>query len=137
MAATELRYPFPWTPVMQMPEALRELRKDPVVKVTLPSGDTALLVTRYNDVSALFADKRLSRNNSRLDAARISADNELFTDPHMDPDSPRHTTVRGLVARAFTGRRVEALRPLTQQITDELMNDMMAGPRPAELNEAL
>lgn len=137
MTATHLRYPFPWTPVMQPPEALRELRKNPVVEVTLPSGDTALLVTRYRDVRALFADRRLSRNIARPDAARISADNELFMDPNIDPDPPRHTQVRSLVTRAFTARRVEGLRPVAQRITDDLLADMAAGPRPAELNEAL
>lgn len=137
MTATHLRYPFPWTPVMQPPDALRELRKDPVVQVSLPSGDTALLVTRYRDVRALFADRRLSRNIARPDAARISADNELFMDPHIDPDPPRHTQVRSLVTRAFTARRVEGLRPVAQRITDGLLADMAAGPRPAELNEAL
>ena len=137
MTATHLRYPFPWTPVMQPPEALRELRENPVVEVTLPSGDTALLVTRYRDVRALFADRRLSRNIARPDAARISADNELFMDPNIDPDPPRHTQVRSLVTRAFTARRVEGLRPVAQRITDDLLADMAAGPRPAELNEAL
>ncbi|MGH4024659.1 MAG: cytochrome P450, partial [Pseudonocardiaceae bacterium] len=137
MTATHLRYPFPWTPVMEPPEALRELRKNPVVEVTLPSGDTALLVTRYRDVRALFADRRLSRNIARPDAARISADNELFMDPNIDPDPPRHTQVRSLVTRAFTARRVEGLRPVAQRITDDLLADMAAGPRPAELNEAL
>jgi cytochrome P450 len=137
MTATELRYPFPWNPVMQMPEALRELRKDPVVEVTLPSGDTALLVTRYHDVRALFADERLSHNIARPDAARISAGTELFVDPHIDGDPPRHTKVRGLIARTFTARRVEALRPVAQRITDGLVDDMVAGSQPAELNEAL
>lgn len=38
MTTTKLRYPFPWNPVMQMPDALRGLRKDPVVEVTCPVG---------------------------------------------------------------------------------------------------
>jgi cytochrome P450 len=137
MTTTKLRYPFPWNPVMQMPEALRGLRKDPVVEVTLPSGDNALLVTRYNDVRALFADERLSHNIARPDVARIFAGTELFVDPRINRDPPRHTNVRGLVTHAFTARRMEALRRRTQRITDELVNSMVVGPRPAELNEAL
>jgi len=131
-----LRYPFPWTPPMEIPEALRGLREDPVVEVTLPSGDRALLVTRYHDVRSLFADHRLSRNIARPDAARISADNELFVDPNIDPDPPKHTKVRGLVTRAFTARRVEALRPIAWRIASDLLDDMEAGPRPVDLNEA-
>ncbi|MFF2852022.1 hypothetical protein ACFVT5_37685 [Streptomyces sp. NPDC058001] len=32
---------------------------------------------------------------------------------------------------------MEKLRPVIQQITDDLIDTMLAGPRPAELNEAL
>lgn len=135
-AMTPVRYPFPWTPPMEIPGALRALRKKAVVRVTLPSGDTALLVTRYADVRSLFADHRLSRNIARPDAARISADNQLFVDPNIDPDPPAHTRVRGLVTRAFTARRVEKLRPMAQQIADDLLDVMAAGPQPADLNEA-
>lgn len=135
-ATIPVRYPFPWTPPMEIPGALRALREEAVVRVTLPSGDTALLVTRYADVRSLFADHRLSRNIARPDAARISADNELFVDPNIDPDPPAHIRVRGLVTRAFTARRVEKLRPMAQRIADDLLDEMAAGPQPADLNEA-
>ncbi|HEY8374621.1 MAG TPA: cytochrome P450 [Pseudonocardiaceae bacterium] len=131
-----VRYPFPWTPPMEIPEALRGLREKAVVTVTLPSGDKALLVTRYKDVRSLFADHRLSRNLARPGVARVSKDNELFVDPNIDPDPPKHTQVRGLVTRAFTARRVEALRPTVWEIANDLMDKMEAGPRPADLNEA-
>lgn len=36
-------------------------------------------------------------------------------------DPPDHTRMRRLVARAFTPRRIEELRPRIQQITDELI----------------
>jgi cytochrome P450 len=131
-----LPYPFEWTPPMEVPERLRGLREQTVVEVRLPSGDTALLVTRYKDVRSLFADERLSKNIARPDVARISADNDLFVDPQIDADPPDHTRVRGLVTRAFTARRVELLRPFAQEITDDLLDQMAEGPRPTDLNEA-
>ncbi|NUK83563.1 cytochrome P450 [Streptomyces lunaelactis] len=134
---TPPRYPFAWTPPMQVPEALRNIHKTSAMEVTLPSGDTATLVTRYKDVRALFADKRLSRNIARPDCARISKDNDLFMDPNIDPDPPEHTRVRSLVTKAFTARRIEALRPYVQQVADQLLDEMEAGPQPVELNEAL
>jgi cytochrome P450 len=137
MSGETFAYPFPWTPPMQMPAALTELRKDPVVQVRLPSGDKAYLVTRYNDVRDLFSDARLSRNTARPGAARISKDNPLFSDPEIDPDPPAHTRVRGLVTRAFTARRVEALRPTAWQIASELLDDMEAGGPPGDVNEGL
>jgi cytochrome P450 len=130
------RYPFAWTPPFELPGALRDLREEPVVRVKLPSGDHALLVTRYKDVRALFNDPRLSRNIARPGVARISKDNELFADPDIDPDPPAHTRVRGLVTRAFTARRIEGLRPVAWQISDELLDAMEDGGQPADINEA-
>ncbi|WP_405792108.1 cytochrome P450 [Streptomyces sp. NBC_00029] len=46
----------------------------------------------------------------------------------LDADPPHHTRLRRLVAREFTSRRVESLRPRVQQITDELLDEMAARP---------
>ena len=47
-------------------------------------------------------------------------------------DPPRHTRLRGLVAKAFTPQMVEKLRPLVQQITDELI-DAVQGAGQADI----
>ncbi|MER5424682.1 cytochrome P450 [Streptosporangium roseum] len=130
-------YPFQWTPPMEVPDGLRGLREKALVEVRLPSGDTAVMVTRYKDVRRLFADERLSKNIARPGVARISADNELFVDPEIDADPPDHTRMRGLVTKAFTARRIELLRPFAQAITDDLMEKMAEGRGPVDLNEAL
>jgi cytochrome P450 len=122
---------------MEVPDGLRGLREKALVEVRLPSGDTAVMVTRYRDVRKLFGDTRLSKNMARPGVARITTDNELFVDPKIDADPPEHTRKRGLVTRAFTARRIELLRPFAQQIADELLDAMAAGPMPADLNEAL
>ncbi|MEV4245587.1 cytochrome P450 [Streptosporangium canum] len=130
-------YPFQWTPPMEVPDGLRGLREKALVEVRLPSGDTAVMVTRYKDVRRLFADERLSKNIARPGVARISADNELFVDPEIDADPPDHTRMRGLVTKAFTARRIELLRPFAQAITDDLVEKMAEGRGPVDLNEAL
>lgn len=130
-------YPFPWYPPLQIPDAVRTLRKRAVVEVMLPTGDAALLVTRYKDVLSLFADPRLSRNIARPDAARITRDNDQFMDPNIDPDPPAHTRVRVLVTRELTAGRVEALRPVTREILGELLDAMSVAIRPVDLNRAL
>ncbi|MCP2092147.1 MULTISPECIES: hypothetical protein [Actinosynnema] len=43
---------------------------------------------------------------------------------------PDHTRLRRLVAKAFTVRRVERLRPRAQEIADGLVAAMRAGERP-------
>ncbi|HEV2783292.1 MAG TPA: cytochrome P450 [Actinophytocola sp.] len=133
---TVARYPLPWSPPLEIPDALRDLRDRATVVVRLPGGDTALLVTRYADVRALFTDRRLSRNIARPDAARITEDNDAFADPRVDPDAPHHTRMRGLVDRVLTVSRVRALRPTVWRIADDLMDRMACGAKSADLNEA-
>jgi cytochrome P450 len=52
-------------------------------------------------------------------------DEELIGRYLLLSDPPEHTRLRGLVSRAFTMRRVEALRPRIQEITDELLDAML------------
>ncbi|MEU4203898.1 cytochrome P450 [Streptomyces sp. NPDC039022] len=113
------------------------MREGPLLDITLPSGDPAVLVTRYKDVRRLYADERLSRNWARHPVSRISASNDLFADPEIDNDPPRYLVERGIVMRAFSHRRLEALRPVVRQITGDLLDAMEAdGSNEAELMEA-
>ena len=48
-------------------------------------------------------------------------------------DDPEHARLRRMVAGTFTVRRIEALRPAHPQIVDDLISDLLAGPRPADL----
>ncbi|MBE1530502.1 cytochrome P450 [Actinomadura algeriensis] len=137
METTPPPYPFQRPSALDPPVELRSLRTEPVVRVTLPSGDVAWMVTRYEDVRALLADDRISRNLNRPGAARISNKNKLFQDPKMDPDPPEHTRVRRLVMKALTPARVERLRPRVQQITDEIVAGMLRRRPPVDLAEAL
>ena len=129
-------YPFPWAPAPDIPQDWRTMREGPLLEITLPSGDPALLVTRYKDVRRLFADERLSRNTARYPASRISANNDLFGDPEIDNDPPRYLVERSVVMRAFSARRLEALRPVVRQITADLIDEMEAAGTQGELMEA-
>ncbi|GAB3159942.1 cytochrome P450 [Micromonospora sonneratiae] len=51
-------------------------------------------------------------------------------------DPPDHTRLRGIVARTFTARRVEALRPYVQELTDSLL-DAIEPAGAADLIESL
>ena len=54
-----------------------------------------------------------------------------------DQDPPEHTRLRRLVAKAFTARRVEQLRGRAEQITNELLDEMVKAGPPADLAQAL
>lgn len=97
----------------------------------LPSGQKVWIITRYEDARAALVDPRLSK--------RLGDAEELFERHFLDPqrrwkydnsvvehmlnsDAPVHTRLRRLVGKAFTTRRVEALRPRIVEISDELLD---------------
>ncbi|MFG1917565.1 cytochrome P450 [Micromonospora sp. NPDC048898] len=111
---------------------LREQR--PVVRIVVPSGIRAWLVTRHQDARAVLADPRLAKNSASL--VRLM---ERHTDPdkfhnvvksaahHMlNSDPPDHTRLRRLVSRAFTPRGIAHYRPRIEQIADELLDAVQA-----------
>ncbi|MFD4947640.1 cytochrome P450 [Streptomyces sp. NPDC058239] len=131
-AATEVRrYPFGETLRLDLHPLFAQLRREePVSRVQLPFGGQGWLVTRYEDARLVFTDPRFSRAGTadREDVPRIMPQplsaNEIAS---MDP--PDHTRLRKLVAKAFTSRRVEQLRPRAQQIVDERLSAIeKAGP---------
>jgi len=89
-------------------------------------GVPVWLVTRYDDVRRLLADPSVSNDMRNAGPATravpwVQADNpHPMTRNLVRLDPPEHTRLRKLVAKAFTARQVEALRPRIQQITDQL-----------------
>ncbi|SEN98108.1 Cytochrome P450 [Actinacidiphila rubida] len=99
---------------------LRE--RGPVHRAVVESGEMWLVVG-YDEARAALADARLSKD------WRILGDGQEEAGPvaanMLESDPPRHTRLRRLVAREFTPRRVEALRPRVQEITDGLLDAML------------
>ncbi|MEU9115467.1 cytochrome P450 [Streptomyces sp. NPDC048483] len=109
----------------------------PVHRAQLPEGQEAWLVVGHEAARAALSDPRLVKNWRTAGLVNSADDSPLFTNM-LDSDPPHHTRLRKLVAREFTSRRVEALRPRVQQITDELLDTMLAAPGGrAELVDAL
>ena len=98
-------------------------------------GVPVWLVSEYDDVRRLLADPGVSSDVRHAGpAARavpwLQADNPHPLLRHMARrDPPEHTRLRGLVTKAFTSRRVEALRPRVQQIADQLIADILPAGR--------
>ncbi|MEV5311480.1 cytochrome P450 [Streptomyces sp. NPDC052610] len=103
--------------------ALRELGPVHRVRLPEPDGYETWLVVGYEEARAALADPRLSKHGSRIGLTPL--DEELIGPYLLVADPPRHTRLRALVTRAFTARRVEALRPRVQRITDDLLDAML------------
>ncbi|WP_214413107.1 cytochrome P450 family protein [Sphaerisporangium fuscum] len=83
----------------------------------MSTGDQTVVIEGYEAVRALLADARLS--------SAPAHGQQGFGGRHMlNSDPPDHTRLRKLTQKAFTARRVEALRPRIQEITDALIGDI-------------
>jgi len=109
----------------------------PVVRVRMPYGGDAWLAVRYSSVRLAQSDPRFSRAASA--EAGESAPRVVPGTPPVGAvltmDPPDHTRVRKFVAKAFTARRVERLRPRVQQIVDGLLDQLALHGAPADLKK--
>ncbi|MEV6394369.1 cytochrome P450 [Streptomyces sp. NPDC051907] len=106
----------------------------PVHQVRLPGGGECWLIVGHEEARAALADPRLSKSPASIGALMLD---EQVVGPYLLVlDPPDHTRLRRLVAREFTARRVEGLRPRIQRIADELLDAMVPAGR-ADLVDAL
>lgn len=130
--ATIPRYPFSTPERLDLDPRYAALRDQPLIRVQLPYGEPAWLATRHADVRTVLGDPRFSRAAATgRDEPRNTPRQQQTGILSMDP--PEHTRVRRLVAKAFTARRVEELRPRTRAVGDQLVDAMLAAGSPADL----
>ncbi|HEY8120924.1 MAG TPA: cytochrome P450 [Myxococcota bacterium] len=94
------------------------------------------VASRYDDVVALLRDPRFSADRSQAAPFRLirwlnrdAPDFLNLIDRNLlNLDGPDHARIRGLVTKAFTPRRVAALRPRIEAIVETLLDE--AGERP-------
>jgi cytochrome P450 len=93
------------------------------------------VVTRHDDVLTVLKDHRTFSSVGALTSAagtRPRKVTEILAEGHPDMpyiievDPPLHDRIRGLVARAFTPRRIEALEPRIEEIAAELIDGFAA-----------
>jgi cytochrome P450 len=106
----------------------RQLREaDPVYWDEEQGG--CWVLTGYTDVMAGLRDQRFSAQRMDIGTDWIPGELKERLEPPITAltrqilflDPPDHTRLRGLVAKAFTPRMVEKLRPRIQQLVDELL----------------
>ena len=101
----------------------------PIHRITLPDGRGVWLVTRYEDVLAIFKDERFVK-----DWRKVLTPEQLAQIPQIPPvmeplsknmletDPPDHERLRALVSKAFTPRLIARMRPRIQAIADSLLD---------------
>jgi cytochrome P450 len=124
------------------PPALRAAAEEkPQSRVRIWDGSTPWMITGHAEQRAILSDPRVSMDEKRPGFPHLHAGNAEAAEHHpqtiFNTDAPEHTRFRRLMTFPFTAKRVEALRPAIQKITDELIDAMLAGPKPVDLVQAL
>jgi cytochrome P450 len=130
------KYPFGEPVGLEFnPTLMRMQEQEPLCRITLEYGEDAWLVTRYQDVRTVLGDLRFSRAEAVVrDVPRTHPQKNRGGIVDLDP--PEHTRLRRVIAKAFTARRVEGLRPRAEQVAAELLDRMVDAGPPADLVEA-
>jgi cytochrome P450 len=124
------------------------LREERPVFFHEPTGQW--VITRYADVNALLRDRRLGRSYLHLasheEFGQLAEPQflrpfwDLIRAGMLDVEPPAHTRLRRLVAKAFTPRMVEGLRPMIGRLAGELVGALVTkggGDLLAEVAEPL
>ncbi len=95
-----------------------------VVPIRLPTGVEAWLVTDYDEARRLLNDARLSKHAVNFEGRPEDAGAALHPLFHhlLTQDPPEHTRLRAIVAREFSARRVNLLRPRILEFANQLLD---------------
>lgn len=128
-------------PFAPPPDVMALAASKPLSRVRIWDGSTPWLITGYEEVRELFSDSRVSVDDRVPGFPHWNAG--MLSTVHKRPrsvftaDGEEHTRFRRMLSKPFTFRRVEGLRPNIQQITDDHIDAMLAGPQPADVVTAL
>ncbi|NUU25652.1 MAG: cytochrome P450 [Streptomycetaceae bacterium] len=108
----------------------------PVGKVVIQDGTEPWLLTRYDDVRQVLGDPRFSSDATRPGFPFLSSGVKALTGNapiFIRMDDPEHQRLRRMLTGDFTARQIERLRPRIQEIADDFVDKLLAGPAPADL----
>jgi len=128
-------------PFAPPPQVMALAETKPLSRVRIWDGSTPWLITGYQEVRELFCDSRVSVDDRVPGFPHWNAG--MLSTVHKRPrsvftaDGEEHTRFRRMFSKPFTFKRVEGLRPTIQQITDDHIDAMLAGPQPADVVAAI
>lgn len=118
-------YDNPWPTFAKLRSAAPVSR----TKTRMAQGKDAVIVTRYEDVVALYKDPRfssdlLAQGKSGFVMRLLPKAVRLLGDSMVFKDDPDHRRLRRLVDGTFTPRMIAKLESSIEQITDDLIQNM-------------
>ena len=101
----------------------------PIHKIPNAFGREVWLITRFEEGVRVLKDPRFSSQISMTAPEHLRPLpqlRQLLKGQMISTDPPQHDRLRGLVAKAFTPRFIEGLRPRVQELADELIEKTLA-----------
>lgn len=101
--------------------------QDPVHQQRSLDGSTMIwFLTRFDDVEAALRDSKRFVRDPRLAGHTLPTNplEDLLGNHMLNRDGDDHRRLRGLVQQAFTPRRVSALLPRIEAVTEELLDEL-------------
>jgi cytochrome P450 len=134
-------FPMPRTEPFDPPAGYVELgARGPVSRAVMPTGAPVWVITGHDAVRRILIDPRVSSDRGHPGfptPVRVTDEMRRRTGGIgrvlIGSDPPEHTNHRRMLITEFTVRRVQALQPRIQQIVNDHIDAMLAGPRPADL----
>ncbi|MFI6677408.1 cytochrome P450 [Kribbella sp. NPDC050470] len=132
--------PFEQPHLLDAAPQLRELQTNGVIhRIRTAVGDEAWLVTSHAQVRELLDDPRLGRAHPLPQTAARTGESALFGGPlgNFETEQTDHARMRSLLQPHFSPRRMRALRPRIETLTEQLVDDLAAQGPPADLHARL
>jgi cytochrome P450 len=110
--------------------------QDPLPIVELAEGGRAYLAIRYADVRRVLNDPVFSRAAAQRPESVVLSQYSHNPYSMLNMDPPDHTRIRRVLMPSFSTGAMQRLRPRVQEITDGLVDAMIAQGPPAEFVSA-
>lgn len=135
------RLPFDNPSALGIAPQMRAIQKESAITRVQTAGADAWLVTRYDEVRALLADRRLGLSNPNPDQTPVSAARSfmvaLMAGDDYATEAPRHAQMRELLVPLFSTGRMRLLQDRIEHHVDDLLDHLAASTPPADLHRAL
>jgi pentalenolactone synthase len=133
--------PFDNPDIIGIAPQMRALQQEgPITRVRTP-GEDAWLVTRYDEVRALLADRRLGLSNPYPERSAKSKARgtmmALMAGDDYDSEATEHPQMRELLVPRFSTRRMRLMKTQIEHHVDGLLDELAAGTPPVDLHRAL
>lgn len=134
-------FPFTRNSQFDLPPQYAEAHKScPVMPVRLWNDQRAWLLTKHADFCSVLTDPRFSGRFSRPDFPTVTKARRAIDEMErsfVGMDNPQHDHFRRMLTKEFTTKRMMALRPAVERLTDGLLDGIERGGAPFDLVKEL